>query len=484
MSNSKEITGFEVVIGLEVHVQLLTESKIFSPDANRFGSDPNQHIHVVSLGHPGSMPKLNKAALEFAIEMGLACHSQISRYNFFDRKNYFYPDLPKGYQITQDKTPICRRGYVEIGFETGSSKKITLHKIHLEEDAGKLIHLDGRDESAVDYNRAGVPLIEIVTEPVIRSAADAGAFLAEVRKIVRFLGISDGHMEEGSLRCDANVSVRRTGDTKLGSKVEVKNLNSIRYVQKAIEAEAARQIELITEGKQIVSETRLFDPDKGQTFGMRMKEELNDYRYFPEPDLAPFVVDEKLLESIKAKMAKLPREYFDEFTTKFGLPVYDAQVLTETRDLAQLFMSIAAHTANFKQASNWIMGPLKSFMNEKNIAASQIPVEPDKIAELIEMVDSSQVSYTVAVQQIFPELLTSKKRPLEIAQEKNLIQESDSAVLLAVVSEVLEQNQEKVELYRSGKKGLLGMFMGEVMKKTQGKADPKLANKLLLESLE
>ena len=484
MSDSKDLKGFEVVIGLEVHVQLFTKSKIFSPDANKFGSEPNMHIHVISLGHPGSMPKLNSKALEYVIEMGLACNSEITKYNFFDRKNYFYPDLPKGYQITQDKTPVCRGGYVEIGFEAGSPKKISLHKIHLEEDAGKLVHLEGKDISAVDYNRAGVPLIEIVTDPVICSASDAGAFLTEIRKIVRFLGISDGHMEEGSLRCDANVSVRKKGEKKLGNKVEVKNLNSIRYVQKAIEVETERQIGLALSGATIVSETRLYDPEKGQTYSMRMKEELNDYRYFPEPDLAPFVVSEEMLESIRAKMAKLPRQYFDEFTQKYGLPVYDALLLTEARDLSELYVEVVSHTSSYKQASNWLMGPVKSFLNEKGVPASKLPVSSKTIAELIEMVDSGLVSYSVASQQLFPELLTSNKKPLEIAHEKNLIQESDSGVLLPVVKEVLAQNQDKVEMYKNGKKGLLGMFMGEVMKKTQGKADPKLASKLLLESLE
>ncbi len=484
MDDLKDLKGFEAVIGLEVHVQLQTRSKIFSPDANKFGSEPNRHIHVISLGHPGSMPKLNARALEFAIKMGLACHSQITRYNFFDRKNYFYPDLPKGYQVTQDATPICKGGYVEIGFDTDTPKKIKLHKIHLEEDAGKLVHLEGKDTSAVDYNRAGVPLIEIVTDPVITNEKDAGAFLTEVRKIVRFLGISDGHMEEGSLRCDANVSIRRKGETKLGNKVEVKNLNSIRYVQKAIEVEINRQIALALEGQTIISETRLYDPEKGKTYGMRMKEELNDYRYFPEPDLAPFVVSDELLESVRQSMARLPREYYDDFTQKYGLPAYDAQVLTESKELCELFMAVISHTSSYKQASNWLMGPVKSFLNEKGIAASQFPVAADTLAELIEMVEGGIVSYSVASQQIFPELLAGKKQPRQIAHEMNLVQESDSDVLMPVVMEVLAQNRDKVVMYKSGKKGLLGMFMGEVMKKTQGKADPKLASKLLLESLE
>jgi len=484
MSASKDMKGYEVVIGLEVHVQLFTESKIFSPDANKFGSEPNKHIHVISLGHPGSMPKLNKKALEYAIEMGIACHSEIGKYNFFDRKNYFYPDLPKGYQVTQDKTPICKGGYVEIAFDTDSPKRILLHKIHLEEDAGKLVHIEGKDISAVDYNRAGVPLIEIVTDPVITSAQDAGAFLTEIRKMVRFLGISDGRMEEGSLRCDANVSIKKKGDKKLGNKVEVKNLNSIRFVQKAIEVETERQLALILAGKKVISETRLFDPEKNQTYGMRMKEELNDYRYFPEPDLAPFVVDEAMLEKIRQKMAKLPRQYFDDFTQKYGLPVYDALVLTESRSFSKLFEELTAHTQLYKQVSNWLMGPVKSLVKESGISLDDTKLAPTALAELIEMVESGGVSFSVASQQILAEMISTGKRPSEIVKEKNLGQESDSDILMPVVQEVLAQNAEKVKMYKSGKKGLLGMFMGEVMKKTQGKADPKLANQLLIESLE
>lgn len=483
MSDLKDMKGFEAVIGLEVHVQLFTESKVFSPDANKFGSEPNQHIHVISLGHPGSMPKLNKKALEYAIEMGLACHSEITRYNFFDRKNYFYPDLPKGYQVTQDKTPICRGGYVEIAFDTDSPRKVVLHKIHMEEDAGKLMHVEGKDISAVDYNRAGVPLIEIVTEPMITSSQDAGAFLTEIRKMVRFLGISDGHMEQGSLRCDANVSIRKVGDKKLGSKVEVKNLNSIRYVQKAIEVEIERQIGLTLQGKKIVSETRLFDPEKNQTYGMRMKEELNDYRYFPEPDLAPFVVDDVMLEAIRSKMAKLPRQYFDDFTQKYGLPSYDALVITEKKDYARLFEETIAHTNCYKQVSNWLMGPVKSYTKENSVSLSGLPLSGESLAELVNLVEQGTLSYTVACQQIFPDMMVSGKKPMDVAHEKNLVQESDSDVLLPVVQEVLAQNADKVEMYRNGKKGLLGMFMGEVMKKTKGKADPKLANQLLIESL-
>ncbi len=483
MSELKDKNSFEAVIGLEVHVQLLTKSKVFSPDANKFGSEPNQHIHVISLGHPGSMPKLNKKALEYAIEMGLACHSEITRYNFFDRKNYFYPDLPKGYQVTQDKTPVCKGGYVEIAFDTETPRKIVLHKIHMEEDAGKLMHVDGKDISAVDYNRAGVPLIEIVTDPMITSSQDAGLFLTEIRKMVRFLGISDGHMEEGSLRCDANVSIRKKGVTTLGNKVEVKNLNSIRYVQKAIEVEIERQTNLTLQGQPIISETRLFDPEKNQTYGMRMKEELNDYRYFPEPDLAPFVVDDAMLEGIRNKMAKLPRQYFDDFTQKYSLPAYDALVLTEKRDFAHLFEDTIAHTKCYKQVSNWLMGPIKSYSKENGISLAKLKLTGVMLADLVNLVEKGTVSYTVCCQNIFPEALKTGKAPHDIAHDMNLVQESDSDVLLPIIEEVIAQNADKVQMYRNGKKGLLGMFMGEVMKKTKGKADPKLANQLLVESL-
>lgn len=343
---------YELVVGLEVHAQLLTNSKVFSSDSIIFGQEPNTNISVVTLAHPGTLPKLNRKVVELAIKMGLACGCAISRYNIFDRKNYFYPDLPKGYQITQDKTPICIGGYVAVKTKDGNVRNIPLNRIHIEEDAGKSIHLEGGTETLIDLNRAGTALIEIVSEPDLRTSEEAAVYMTEVRRLVRYLEICDGNMEEGSMRCDANVSVRLKGETQLGKKVEVKNMNSIRNVQRAIDHEFVRQITLIENGKTILSETRTFDADTGLTHSMRAKEEMNDYRYFPEPDLAPFVVSEEFLANIKAQMPPLPAELFDKFTKQYGLPDYDAGVLTDEKNIALYFEEICSKTTNYKAASN------------------------------------------------------------------------------------------------------------------------------------
>ncbi len=472
------------VIGLEVHAQLLTKSKIFNTDSALYGSAPNTNVSVISLAHPGTLPKLNKKVVEFAIKMGLACHSEISRFNIFDRKNYFYPDLPKGYQLTQHRTPICKGGYITINTKAGESN-IILNRIHLEEDAGKSIHFPHENDTLVDLNRAGVPLIEIVTEPAIRSSEEAYALLTEIRRLVRYLDICDGNMEEGSLRCDANVSVMLKDAKEYGKKVEVKNMNSIRNVQRAIDHEIERQIEEIENGNIIVSDTRTFDAGLGKTFGMRTKEELNDYRYFPDPDLSPMVVSEEWIENISASMPALPRELFQKYIKDFQLPEYDAQVLTDSRDVALYFEKVCEHTNNFKAASNWVMGPIKSYLNEFNLSASDFPLSPEKLAELITIVEEGKVSYTVASQRLFPELL---KHPhtsaLELAQQLNLIQESDHSSILPIIEDVIKEFPLKVEAYKSGKKGIVAMFMGEVMKRSKGKADPKVANELLRKKLE
>jgi len=471
------------VIGLEVHAQLLTKSKIFNADAAMFGSEPNTSVSVISLAHPGTLPRLNKKAVEFAIKMGLACHCEISRFNIFDRKNYFYPDLPKGYQITQDRTPICRGGYVTINTKAGE-RNVNLNRIHMEEDAGKSIHFPHESDTLVDLNRAGVPLIEIVTEPCLRTSEEAYALLAEIRKIVRYLEICDGNMEEGSLRCDANVSVMLKAAQELGTKVEVKNMNSFRNVQRAIDHEIERQIAEIEKGHTILSETRTFDADAGKTFGMRTKEELNDYRYFPDPDLSPMTVSEEWLESIRVTMPALPRELCERFLKNFNLPEYDAQVLTDSRDVAMYFQSVCSHTQNFKAASNWVMGPVKSYLNEFSLSAAEFPVSPQTLAELIALIDAGKVSYTVASQRLFPELLKNPGlSPLEVAQRLNVIQESDHNSILPIIEEVIKEFPLKVEAYKSGKKGIVAMFMGEVMKRSKGKADPKVANALLTEKL-
>lgn len=476
---------YQLIIGLEVHAQLQTESKIFASDSTVYGNSPNTQISVITLGHPGTLPKVNKKAIEFAIKMGLACDCEITRHTSFDRKNYFYPDLPKGFQITQDKAPICVGGTVPIRLEDGTTKSVQLNRIHLEEDAGKSIHLAGEADTLVDFNRAGTPLIEIVSEPDLRSPEEAYAFLTEVKKLVKYLEICDGNMEEGSLRCDANVSVMLKDATEFGKKVEVKNMNSFRNVFRAIEHEHERLIHLLEAGEVIISETRTFDAASGMTSSMRTKEDLNDYRYFPEPDLSPVFISDEWLHSIKSSMPELPRELHQRFVEEFGLPDYDAGVLTEAKEVALWFVDLCEKTSNYKAASNWMMGPIKSYLNENNKNITDLPTTPAALAQLIELIDGGKVSFTVAAQSIYPELLKSAtETPMQIAQRLNLIQESDEDSLMLIVEAVLAENETKVKEYRSGKKGLMGMFMGQVMQKSQGKADPKVATKLLLEILE
>jgi aspartyl-tRNA(Asn)/glutamyl-tRNA(Gln) amidotransferase subunit B len=476
---------YELVVGLEVHAQLLTQSKMYAADSTEFGNLPNTQVSVITLGHPGTLPKVNRKAVEYAMKMGLACNSNITRTNIFARKNYFYPDLPKGYQITQDKGPICVGGEVPITLPDGSQKSIALTRIHMEEDAGKSMHLAGEVDTLVDFNRAGVPLIEIVSEPDIRSSDEAYAYLVEIKKLVRYLEICDGNMEEGSLRCDANISVRLKGAKEYGKKVEVKNMNSFRNVARAIEHEFERQIELIEAGVEIISETRTFDATTGTTSGMRTKEDLNDYRYFPEPDLSPVIISEEWLSSVKESMPALPRQLYNKFVREYGLPEYDAGVLTDSKEIALYFEELCSLTNNYKAASNWMMGPVKSYLNELTLHISDFPIGPRRLAELIDLVDQGKVSFSVASQKIYPILLEDRlKTPLEIAQAQNLIQESDEDSIKPFVESVLAENPAKVAEYKSGKKGLMGMFMGQVMKKSQGKADPKVATKILTELLD
>lgn len=468
-----------------MHAQMLTQSKMYTSDSTEFGNLPNTHISVITLGHPGTLPKVNRKAVEYAIKMGLACNSDITRTNIFARKNYFYPDLPKGYQITQDKDPICVGGEVPVTLSDGTKKSIALTRIHMEEDAGKSMHLAGEVDTLVDFNRAGVPLIEIVSEPDIRSSEEAYAYLVEIKKLVRYLDICDGNMEEGSLRCDANISVRIRGAEEYGKKVEVKNMNSFRNVARAIEHEFERQIELVEAGIEIISETRTFDATSGTTSSMRTKEDLNDYRYFPEPDLSPVIVSEEWLESVKISMPSLPRELHRKFVESFGLPEYDAGVLTDSKEIALYFEELCGLTNNYKAASNWMMGPVKSYLNELTLHISDFPIQPKRLADLIALIDEGKVSFSVASQKIYPVMLEdSSKSPLEIAQSLNLIQESDEDSIRPIVESVLAENEAKVAEYRSGKKGLIGMFMGLVMKKSQGKADPKVATKILTELLD
>jgi aspartyl-tRNA(Asn)/glutamyl-tRNA(Gln) amidotransferase subunit B len=475
---------YELVVGLETHAQLLTQSKAYSTDGTEFGQLPNTNISIITLALPGTLPKINKKVSEYAIKMGLACHCEITRYNIYDRKNYFYPDLPKGFQLTQDKTPICKGGYVRIKTKSGIERNIQLTRIHMEEDAGKSMHIEGSEETLVDLNRAGVPLIEIVSEPDIREPEEAYAYLTEVRRLVRYLDICDGNMDEGSMRCDANVSVRLKGDTKLGKKVEVKNMNSIRNVQRAIEHEFLRQIEIIEKGGTIVSETRMFDAQTGNTYSLRTKEDLNDYRYFPEPDLPPLIISDEYLAQIKASMPALPNELYDKFSKQYGLPDYDAGVLTDEKAIALYFEELCQKTKNYKAASNWMMGPVKSYLNELTMSIERFPLRPAKIVELIELVDSNQISFSIASERLFPKFVENpNKTAFEMAQSLNLLQESGDDFLLPLIDQAIAKFPDKAEAYRKGNKNLMGLFMGEVMRLSKGKADPKKTTDLIAKKL-
>ncbi len=476
---------YQPVIGLEVHAQLSTQSKIFAPDSTEFGNMPNTNVSVITLGHPGILPRLNKRVVEYAVKMGLACHCEINKINFFDRKNYFYPDLPKGFQTTQDKAPICKGGYVTIKLKGLPDKKINLNRIHMEDDAGKNMHLEGEVDTLVDYNRAGVPLIEIVTEPDLRNSDEAFALMNELRKLVRYLDVCDGNMEEGSMRCDANISVMLKGAKEYGKKVEVKNMNSMRNVQRAIDFEIERQIEELEKGNTILSESRQFNAENGTTLSMRTKEELNDYRYFPEPDLQPLHISDEWLNAIRSTMPALPEELYKRFVAEYGLSDYDVAVLTDTKEVALYFDELCKKTGNYKAACNWIIGPVKSYLNELTLHIDQFPITVTALADLIALIDSGKVNYSIASQKIFPELLKADGRSaLKIAEALNLIQESDSGQLEPIVKEVLAKYPEKVAEYKNGKKGLLGLFVGEVMKASKGKADPKVTNELLNKFLE
>lgn len=471
-------------IGLEVHAQLSTQSKIFAPDRNTFGGEPNEHISVVSLAHPGTLPKLNLGVVERAMKMGLACNSEILRVQIFDRKNYFYPDLPKGYQLTQDNTPICVGGEVPIRTADGE-RMVQLNRIHLEEDAGKLIHNEKSADSLVDFNRAGVPLIEIVTEPVLDTPDEAGAFMAQIRRVVRYLGICDGNMEQGSLRCDANVSVRLAEEETLGAKVEIKNMNSLKHIAKAISYEIDRQIALKDAGQEIVSETRTFDEAKGKTFGMRSKEALNDYRYFPDPDLSPLHISDDWFQSVQATMPPLPWEVEAKMVDQYQLPTYDAEILADSRELADFFLAVCEQTTEYKVVSNWLLGPVKKQLNERGVGIKELGLQPHQLAELIGLVTEQTLSFSAAAQQVFPELLKREgSSAREVAEALDVLTTQDESAIDSIICSVLEELPEKVAQYRKGKKGLIGMFMGQVMKRTGGKADPKTTKLLLAKRLD
>jgi len=475
---------YEIVIGLEIHIQLITNSKAYAPDSAEFGAMPNTNISVITLGHPGTLPRFNEKALEFAVRLGLSCGCEIREENQFARKNYFYADLPKGYQITQDKTPICKGGQVRIKLPDGLEKIVNLTRIHMEEDAGKSMHDQDAYDSLVDLNRAGVPLLEMVSEPEMRSSDEAYAFLTEVRKLVRYLEICDGNMEEGSMRCDANVSVRKFGAPEFGTKVEVKNMNSIRNVQRAIDFEAKRQIALVESGETIAQETRSFDAVNGTTFSLRSKEAANDYRYFPEPDLCPIIISKAYIANIRKEMPPLPDELHQRFTKDFQLSEYDAQILTDIKPIALYFNHLASLTKNYKAAANWINGPVKSYLNEQALELSDFPLQPKHIADIISLIDEGKVSFSMASQKLFPEMMLKPElSAFDIAAQLNIIQEDNSDQLKEWIQTAISRYPDKVQEYKSGKHGLIGLFMGEVMKLSQGKADPKKANQMMRDAL-
>ena len=472
---------FEPVIGLEVHAQLSTQSKIFCGCSTAFGAAPNTHVCPICLGMPGVLPVLNRKVVEYALRMALATHCQIAADSRFARKNYFYPDLPKGYQISQYELPVAQHGYIDIEVEN-EVKRIGITRIHMEEDAGKLLHDTDQSFSRVDLNRTGVPLIEIVSEPDIRSAEAAGAYLRKLRSILRYLEICDGNMEEGSFRCDANVSIRPKGVSEFGTRTELKNLNSFKHVEKAILYEIHRQKEIVMEGGQIVQETLLWNPDKGQTTSMRSKEEAHDYRYFPDPDLLPLTIDDAWVHEIRQNLPELPDAKRERFIGAYGLPSYDAEVLTTSRDLADYFEACIADYPNPKQASNWIMGQLLALLNAEGKDIRQSPVPPLALAALLKLVDAGVISGKIA-KTVFDEMAKTGKLPDEIVQEKGLMQVSDTSELEQMVQIVIDKHPKEVSDYRGGKEKVIGFFVGQIMKETRGKANPQMVNDILRHQL-
>jgi aspartyl-tRNA(Asn)/glutamyl-tRNA(Gln) amidotransferase subunit B len=474
---------YEAVIGLEVHAQLSTNSKLFCGDSIVFGAEPNTQVSAISLGHPGTLPRTNKKAVEFAVKMGLACNCEIEQHNFFARKNYFYPDLSKGYQISQHTAPICKGGYVTIKVN-GEERKVQLNRIHLEEDAGKSIHDQDEHYSNIDYNRAGTPLIEIVTEPCMHSAEEAYQYVTAIRKLVRWLNICDGNMEEGSLRCDANVSIRERGSKGLGTKVEVKNLNSIRNLKKAIEVEIERMTGLIERGEKIIQQTRSFDASNDSTFALRDKEEANDYRYFPDPDLAPFNLTKEYIQNINLKLPELPESLANKFQKAYGLSEYDALQLCDEKETAEFFSSTIEYTKNCKAVANWIIGPIRQYLNENSLTHSQLQLSPKNIADLIAVVEEGKVSFSVASSKLLSKMIETGREPMQLITELNLLQVSNSNELTQWIDTAIANMPDKVAEYKKGKKGLIGLFVGEVKKLSKGKADPKVVTELIREKLK
>ncbi|MDQ0091239.1 aspartyl-tRNA(Asn)/glutamyl-tRNA(Gln) amidotransferase subunit B [Paenibacillus anaericanus] len=478
MSTSK----YETVIGLEVHVELHTKSKIFCSCSTEFGAPPNSHTCPVCLGHPGVLPVLNAQAVDYAMKASMALNCEIGDVSKFDRKNYFYPDSPKAYQISQFDQPIGLNGYIDIEVD-GKTKRIGITRLHLEEDAGKLTHIDGGYASLVDFNRVGTPLVEIVSEPDISSPEEAKAYLEKLRAIMQYCDVSDVKMEEGSMRCDANISLRPHGQKELGTRAELKNMNSFRGVLRGLEYEQLRQAEILDEGGIVVQETRRWDESQGKTFSMRSKEEAHDYRYFPDPDLVTLHIDQEWKDRIKASIPELPDARKARYTTQFGLPSYDAEVITSSKQLADLFENSLQYTTDAKSVSNWIMGDLLGYLNSTGQELSEVKLTGQGLGEMIGLIEKGTISSKIA-KTVFKEMLTSGKLPSQVVEEQGLVQISDEGAILAIVNEVIADNPASVEDYKAGKDKAIGFLVGQVMKRSKGKANPGLANKLLIEVLK
>ena len=472
---------FEAVIGLEVHAQLSTSTKIFCGCSTKFGNPPNTNVCPICLGHPGTLPVLNKKVVEYAAMLGLATNCSINERSIIARKNYFYPDLPKGYQISQFEEPICEDGFIEIELENGSRKNIKIKRIHLEEDAGKLIHDQG-DYTLVDLNRCGTPLLEIVTEPDITSAQEAYSYLTNLKQILTYLEVCDGNMEEGSLRCDANISVRPKGQLELGTRTEVKNMNSFRNVERAIEFEINRQIELIEDGGKVTQQTLLWNADLNEAFPMRGKEESHDYRYFPDPDLVPVVVSSEWRSSLNNRLPELPKTIRERFVSEFKIPEYDAEILTSEKELANYFEETIKETKNYKSASNWIMGDVLKVIKDEKIPIAEIKLSAKNLGKLINLIDQNVISGKIA-KEVFPEMFMSDSDPETIVKEKGLAQITDSLEIEKAVDEIIANNLKQVEEFKSGKEKVFGFFVGQVMRATKGKANPQIVNDILTKKL-
>ena len=475
-------SNYEAVIGLEVHAQLLTDTKIFCGCSTKFGNPPNTNVCPVCLGHPGVLPVLNKKVVEYSVLMGLATNCTINEESIFARKNYFYPDLPKGYQISQFEKPICENGFVTVETEDNKNKKIRIKRIHMEEDAGKSIHDQG-EATLIDLNRTGVPLMEIVSEPDINSAKEAYQYMHKLHQLVTYLGICDGNMEQGSLRCDANISVRKKGESELGTRTEVKNMNSFRNVERAINYEIERQIDILEDGGQIVQETLLWNADKGKAAPMRGKEEAHDYRYFPDPDLMPVLVDDKWKVEIQNSMPELPDKRKQRFIDEYNLSIYDAEVLTSNKDIADYFEEVLQETNQFKIVSNWVMGEVSAYLNEKKISINEFPVRPKNLGKLINLIQKNVISGKIA-KEVFMDMLDGDKDPEQIIKEKNLVQISDTSEIEKIIDSILDKNPSQVKQYLSGKEKVFGFFVGQIMRETKGKANPQIVNEMLREKLK